>query len=68
MKVRFHMTNGQIIEIDPPEDFNFSMCCLAVRAAGYFMVGNLYIDHFKVNAIAFGEQQVEVKPAGATLQ
>jgi len=68
MKIRFHMTNGQIIEIDPPSDFNFNMTCLAVRAAGYFLVEGLYIDHFKVNAIAFGDQQVEVKPAGATLQ
>ena len=68
MKVRFLMTNGTVIEIDPPDEFNFSLCCLQVRSAGYFMVGNLYIDHTKINAMAFGDQQMDVKPAGATLQ
>lgn len=69
MKLRFFMANGQIIEIDPPPEFNFSMTCLAVRAAGYFMAGNLYIDHLKINAIAFGDQQVDISvPAGSRLQ
>ena len=69
MKLKFFMQNGQVIEIDPPVDFNFNMTCLAVRAAGYFLVGNLYIDHFKINAIAFGDQQVDISiPEGTRLQ
>ena len=69
MKLRFFLTNGQVIEIDPPPDFNFGMAVLAIRAAGYFMAGNLYIDHFKMNAIAFGEQSLDVKmPEGTRLQ
>lgn len=68
MKVRFFLTNGQVIEIDPPPDFNFNLCCLQVRSSGFFMVNNLYIDHAKINAMSSGDQQLDVKPAGATLQ
>lgn len=69
MKLRFFMVDGQVIEIDPPSDFNFNMTCLAIRASGYFMLGNLYIDHLKINAMAFGDQPVDVKrPEGARLQ
>lgn len=69
MKLRFFMCNGQVIEIDPPPDFNFNMTCLAIRSAGYFMAGNLYIDHLKINAIVMGDQTVEIKaPEGMRLQ
>ena len=68
MKVRFYLTNGQVIEIDPPADFNFSVFCLSIRASGFLMSSNIYIDHFKVLAITFGDSSAEIKPAGATLQ
>ena len=65
MKIHFHMVNGQIISINSPPDLNFATFCLAIRAAGYFFVDNLYIDHFKINAIACGEQTVDIKQANA---
>lgn len=69
MKLRFFMTNGCTIEVDAAEDFNFPVMCMSIRAAGYFMSGNIYIDHFKINAMAYGDQGAEIKmPEGQRLQ
>ena len=68
MKLQFIMNNGTTIAMDPPPDFNFLVTCMSIRAAGYFMNGTIYIDHSKVNAIVFGDQQVEMKPSGVTMQ
>ncbi len=68
MKLTIFMTNGSMIEVDPPADFNFNVACLHTRASGYFMTPVLYVPHENILTMAYGDQQVAMKPAGSTLQ
>ena len=45
MKIKIHLRNGNLVEIEAPEGTNFNVLCLHVKAAGYLMTDMLHIPY-----------------------
>ena len=62
-KLKIFLKTGSLIEIEPPADFNFVLCCQAVRAAGFFNNGMIDISAENINAMVYGaDSSVVVEP------
>ncbi len=70
-KLRMHLRDGNVIEMDAPDDVNLGLMGLQIRNSGYFATNMIYVPESNIGlllVLADGQAPVEVKPAGSTLQ
>ena len=69
-KLHIVLANNTVVNVDMPPEFDFNTWIRAVRADGFVMGPKLYIALGAIAAVFIHDegQQIEVKPAGATVQ
>jgi len=51
MKITFHLRGPSRIDWTSPENFNFQLMCLSIRASGHFVSDTIYIPATEIVAI-----------------
>ena len=71
MKIKIRLRNGDSVDIEAPDNTNFNVLCLHVKAAGYLMTDMLHIPYdFIASMIIEGphKQHSIVVPGSETKQ
>jgi len=71
VKLKINLRNGHSFDLEVPDNTNFNVLCLHVKASGYFMSDMLHIPYdFIASLMVDGpqRQQVIVVPGSETRQ
>ena len=71
MKLRIHLKDGIVIDLEAPDNFDFNLGVQSVRSVGFFCNGALFVPAENISfmvAMTDGAAPVNVQKYAGTLQ